>query len=45
MTPTGILKFQSAIEEMHPGIFIHSVYVDEDSKKDMHATFVRSEYL
>ena len=38
---SGILKVQSAIEEMHPGIFIHSVYVDSDSKKDMHATFVR----
>jgi Palmitoyl protein thioesterase len=40
----GILKFQSAIEEMHRGIFIHSVYVDPDSKKDLQATFVRSEY-
>ncbi len=39
----GILKFQSAIEEMHRGIFIHSVYIDPDSKKDLHATFVRSE--
>ena len=41
---SGILKFQSAIEEMHRGIFIHSVYVDPDSKKDLHATFVRSEF-
>jgi hypothetical protein len=41
---SGILKFQSAIEEMHPGIFIHSVYVDPDTKKDMHATMVRSEH-
>jgi hypothetical protein len=40
----GILKFRSAIEEMHPGIFIHSVYVDPDSEKDLHATSVRSEY-
>jgi len=37
---SGILEFQSAIEEMHPGIFIHSIYVDPDSKKDMQATFV-----
>jgi palmitoyl-protein thioesterase len=29
---------------MHRGIFIHSVYVDPDSKKDKQATFVRSEY-
>jgi palmitoyl-protein thioesterase len=28
---------------MHPGIFIHSVYVDPDSKEDKRATFVRSE--
>ena len=41
---SGLLKFQSAIEEMHRGIFIHSVYVDPDSKKDQHATLVRSEY-
>jgi len=40
----GILKFRSAIEEMHRGIFIHSVYVDPDSKKDTQATFVRFEY-
>jgi hypothetical protein len=40
----GILKFRSAIEEMHRGIFKHLVYVDPDSKKDLHATFVRSEY-
>ena len=41
---SGMLKIQSAIEDIHPGIFIHSVYVDPDSKKDMHATMVRSEY-
>jgi palmitoyl-protein thioesterase len=40
----GILKFRSAIEEMHHGIFIHSVYVDPDSKKDVQATFVSSDY-
>jgi palmitoyl-protein thioesterase len=28
---------------MHPGIFIHSVYIDPDSKEDRRATFVRSE--
>jgi hypothetical protein len=40
----SILKFRSAIKEMHCGIFIHSVYVDPDSKNDLLATFVRSEY-
>ena len=39
----GILKLQSYIEEMHPGIFIHSVYIDPDSKEDKRATFVSSE--
>lgn len=41
---SGLLEFQSAIKGMHRGIFIHSVYVDPDSKKDRHATLVRSEY-
>jgi hypothetical protein len=40
---SGLLKFQSVIGEMHPGIFIHSVYIDSDSKEDKRATFVRSE--
>jgi len=35
----GLLEFQSAIEGMHPGIFIHSVYVHPDSKEDRQATF------
>ena len=35
--------FRSAIEEMHRRIFILSVYVDPDSKKDLRATFVRFE--
>jgi len=39
----GILKFQSYIEEMHPGIFIHSVYIHPDSKEDKRATFVSLE--
>lgn len=28
---------------MHPGIYIHSVYIDPDPKEDKRATFVRSE--
>ena len=38
---SGLVKFQSAIEKIHPGIFIHSVYVDPDPKEDKRATFVR----
>ncbi len=40
---SGILKIKSHVEEMHPGIFIHSVYIDPDSKEDQRATYVRSE--
>jgi len=36
---SGLVKFQSAIEKMHPGIFIHSVYIDPDPKEDKRATF------
>ncbi|KAH0589286.1 hypothetical protein H2248_005048 [Termitomyces sp. 'cryptogamus'] len=35
----GMLEFASRIEELHPGIFIHSVYVDEDLDKDRNAGF------
>jgi palmitoyl-protein thioesterase len=34
-----MVKFQSLIAEMHPGIFIHPVYVDPDAKEDQRATF------
>ncbi|KAI0250109.1 alpha/beta-hydrolase [Lactifluus subvellereus] len=36
---SGILKFQSRVEEMHPGIFTHSVYINPDPKEDQRATF------
>jgi palmitoyl-protein thioesterase len=39
----GLLKVQSSIAKMHPGIYIHSVYIDPDPKEDKRATFVRSE--
>ncbi|KAI0633680.1 alpha/beta-hydrolase [Trametes polyzona] len=35
----GMLEFMSWIKEMHPGIFIHSVYLDEDLKEDERAGF------
>jgi len=37
----GMLHFASQIKEMHPGIFVHSVYIDEDLDKDRRAGFVR----
>jgi hypothetical protein len=42
---SGIVKFQSYVEEMYPGIFIHSVNIDPNSKKDRRATFVRSQLV
>ncbi|KAI0044352.1 alpha/beta-hydrolase [Auriscalpium vulgare] len=36
---SGILEFQSMIQDIHPGIFIHSVYIDPDDKEDQRATF------
>ncbi|KAI9068364.1 alpha/beta-hydrolase [Trametes sanguinea] len=35
----GMLEFMELIKEMHPGIFIHSVYQDEDLKEDERAGF------
>jgi palmitoyl-protein thioesterase len=35
----GLLKVQSSIAKMHPGIYIHSVYIDPDPKEDKRATF------
>lgn len=37
----GMLQFASRIKEMHPGIFVHSIYIDEDLDKDRRAGFVR----
>ncbi|OSD01302.1 alpha/beta-hydrolase [Trametes coccinea BRFM310] len=35
----GMLEFMDLIKEMHPGIFVHSVYQDEDLKEDERAGF------
>ncbi|KAJ3518127.1 hypothetical protein NLJ89_g44 [Agrocybe chaxingu] len=35
----GMLQFMSLIEEMHPGIFVHSVHIEEDLDKDRQAGF------
>ncbi|KAF8160954.1 palmitoyl-protein thioesterase [Crassisporium funariophilum] len=35
----GMLQFASMIQDVHPGIFIHSVFIDEDLDKDRQAGF------
>lgn len=37
----GMLEFASMIQDLHPGIFIHSVYLEKDLDKDKQAGFVR----
>jgi hypothetical protein len=36
-----MLEFMKLIGEIHPGIFIHSVYIHEDLNEDRKAGFVR----
>ena len=36
-----MLHFISMIQNVHPGIFVHSVHIDEDLDKDKNAGFVR----
>lgn len=35
----GMVEFGNLIEKMHPGIFIHSVYIGEDEEQDRRACF------
>lgn len=35
----GIREFASLIKDIHPGIFVHSVYIDQDQDKDTRAGF------
>ncbi|PCH43918.1 palmitoyl-protein thioesterase [Wolfiporia cocos MD-104 SS10] len=35
----GILEFVSMVKDMHPGIFVHSVYLDKNLEEDQRATF------
>ncbi|KAJ7209623.1 palmitoyl-protein thioesterase [Mycena pura] len=35
----GMLQFADEIKTVHPGIFVHSVYIDEDLNKDKQAGF------
>ena len=36
-----MVEFGERIAEIHPGIFIHSVYIEEDQEQDRRAGFVR----
>lgn len=38
----GMVEFGKGIAEIRPGIFIHSVYVEEEQDQDRRASFVRS---
>jgi len=35
-----MLQFQDLIRDIHPGIFIHSVYIEQDLSADQKATYV-----
>ncbi|KAG8213988.1 Alpha/Beta hydrolase protein [Butyriboletus roseoflavus] len=35
----GMVQFESEVKKMHPGIFVHSVYIDQDTKADQRAGF------
>ena len=37
----GMLEFISKVKEIHPGIFVHSVYIEEDLSEDQKAGAVR----
>ena len=39
-TSPGMVQFESEVKKMHPGIFVHSVYIDQDAKVDQRAGFV-----
>ncbi|KZT00467.1 alpha/beta-hydrolase [Laetiporus sulphureus 93-53] len=35
----GILEFIARVKDMHPGIFVHSIYVDQNPEEDTRATW------
>lgn len=35
-----MLEFMSLVRKIHPGLFIHSIYVEEDLEKDQRAGWV-----
>ena len=36
-----ILEFAELVRDVHPGLFVHSVYLDEDLDADLRNSFVR----
>jgi hypothetical protein len=38
----GMLEFASMIKNVHPEIFVHSIYIEEDLSADQRAGFVRA---
>jgi palmitoyl-protein thioesterase len=36
----GMVQFESEVKKMHPGIFVHSVFIDQDAQADQRAGFV-----
>lgn len=37
----GMLEFVQEVKEMHPGLFVHAIYIKEDNDDDRKATWVR----
>ncbi|KAF9227294.1 palmitoyl-protein thioesterase [Gyrodon lividus] len=35
----GMVQFQGEVKKMHPGIFVHSVFIDQDAQVDQRAGF------
>ena len=40
----GMVQFESEVKKMHPGIFVHSIYIDQDANADKRAGFVSVAY-
>ena len=38
---TSMANFQALVKRVHPGLFIHSVYIDKNQNEDRRAGFVR----
>lgn len=41
----GMVQFESKVKKMHPGIFVHFVYIDQDVKADQRAGFVSDVFI
>jgi palmitoyl-protein thioesterase len=41
----GILEFIDMMQEIHPGLFVHSVYIKEDLKEDTKAAWVSNKLV